>query len=644
MTWKTYSAGVLVSSALLVSGVLWYSEPQTPFVSGESAAECLAAWYERGVAGLVDSRDTPAAYAAETNFVSVHIERAPIYAAMDGLRRSAQTAALYEDLNNVRFYSGPFWLVETNRPTFDAAAADAIAEVEYTYGYHTNRTYRTPEGELVHFKTYTNSLASQVTLHYLTLGTIIGPGANGHAYPEPFQHWDPYPGQSNGAIEKVCLPQQFVFPVLGDFNCGENSTPGVPASTFAWGADENWWISAGLSESNAWQYDSMERVTNGNVRLSSLVSASHLSDIRTVAGAMRTTAAFCTEFMDDEATSIEKVHVEWELPYPPATPYASFSDVCGRLRAGSVITQSIANSGSTLPLDLVSTHLSVPVLAIDIADTSYGTVTTYSPPDSDSYSYDDSTNYVALSGGAGGFGEYTRIRQARVGYPSLYALTNGFVKRVRIYTLATYPIPENIPPSSAFTTNWSSHEDWVLGEGATGDLGYRDDEAAYSREVTSADTTGPGAFSDLSYGLAILLSTRTVPPGFTPGRDSAVGIPITRARAKLLQTWDNPTGKLYFDLGLVADPFSPTPMQYDEYVELETATMDSFVDEYYNNTKVRTDTDSSNYQKTTRHQTGKTAHTIRLRGFVVVVDWNWKHLSPDGPFSPTPNVPAWMSP
>jgi hypothetical protein len=200
--------------------------------------------------------------------------------------------------------------------------------------------------------------------------------------------------------------------------------------------------------------------------------------------------------------------------------------------------------------------------------------------------------------GAGWFGgesSFSAYRGCHLDYPSDYALTNGYVKRISVFA--------------------QLYRKFDTGAGSGQGISYGDDIVSYSG-------ANPNEYHDVTLGLpgtCVFCDIPTYEGSVTITTNHftsfVVGKSWTNSRLWLLGDFINPTSTPYFDLSTEA--FS---IPSDKGIRLEY----------------------SNPYTGTSYQTGLDFE-ILVHGFVVVVDWNWKHLNDASPYDPAPFTPIWVT-
>jgi hypothetical protein len=193
-------------------------------------------------------------------------------------------------------------------------------------------------------------------------------------------------------------------------------------------------------------------------------------------------------------------------------------------------------------------------------------------------------------------------------YPSAYACASGYVAKVSIYAIALSDpaVKINSSAGSIYGINLLTAE---------------------HVENYSGDATQPDAFNAIDLGLGYNISpTPSAPQTFvdTLSRfDSADAVATPSSYVlSLVHEETAPTVRPAFTLGTRALTYSS---EYMHGFSFETSVHDSGDVETQHYTASRKAFDRS----------------VRIGWFVVVVDWAWKHMNPDTPFSPEHHTPEW---
>ena len=193
-------------------------------------------------------------------------------------------------------------------------------------------------------------------------------------------------------------------------------------------------------------------------------------------------------------------------------------------------------------------------------------------------------------------------------YPSAYACASGYVAKVSIYAVAISDPAVKVDSASATLYGIS--------------LLNAEHIAAYS-----GDATQPDAFNAVDLGTGYNISpVPAAPQTFvdTLSRFDAAASSATPSSYVLSLVYEEtvPIVRPVFDLGTRTLTYSADAMHGFSF---ETSTRDWEDVEFFHNT--------AEYKVFN--------HSVRIGWFVVVVDWAWKHMNPDTPFSPEPHTPEW---
>lgn len=195
----------------------------------------------------------------------------------------------------------------------------------------------------------------------------------------------------------------------------------------------------------------------------------------------------------------------------------------------------------------------------------------------------------------------------RLPYPSDYACASGYVSRVTVYALARSYCAPLEPEFDEVTTN-------AYAVTASGDLGW------------------PGSWSGVTYGA---LDAASAPGSFsgtnaltTSGCYDYIDAGQTDTRVlSLVATFDNPSARPTFDIGVDA-------------LDVLQAEL--------NDARTKVESSETLGGGGTRYEVGEidlraARHVLKLTHFVVIVDWNWKHLNDSARFAPDAHTPEWIT-
>lgn len=424
-------------------------------------------------------------------------------------------------------------------------------------------------------------------------------------------------------------------------------------------ANGSWWFDAGMHSNAVWQVQGNEYVVSGAVKRISWIATNDFIKCGVMSGAMSSTLALTP--MQHDSNTITTV---------------TFLD-------GNTVSNSVTVSTNALPDGDLSSYnvVAAASYASDyIHNIEYvGGVTSYlwtydgggswinagtaTPADS-YYTNSSSSAYMDASSVAGAY----------TAYPSAYAITNGYVSRVRVYMI--YTASRGVVWPYATTLASIHPENWVNSDGVAYVIG---DEFCDTTGVTPTDGTWANASavsvnnsgdwyvtddeSDF-FSLGITLQDYNDPPDLdldvpvrTVGRTligssyGPFGNGLAKVRVTLVADVANPTEyPIRFSFGPLA-PALVTAFDYSGEVLDETEddingqwefpyTDDPGCD--YTGAVTMTDMITSHTYVYRRRSTER--HLTCGKNVIVVVDWNFKHMNPANPYVPDPFVPAWLTP
>lgn len=217
-----------------------------------------------------------------------------------------------------------------------------------------------------------------------------------------------------------------------------------------------------------------------------------------------------------------------------------------------------------------------------------------------------------------------RIINAFLPYPSDYALTNGLVKRVRVYAIVTSSI------DGYDVGRWSTPYNPI------NSISFAASPALES--YTLAGSTEP-LHKMLHEGLGIGADVgRYEVPAFN---ENGWTLALTPNYSTWSSAYTVPPVVIMRLLADVADPTSRVPITIGAPFKWP---------DYY--VEVSHDAESGRYDKgdgydvvwsTGHYKFRRQRVTVYLSMLAVVVDWKWDYLNPANPYTPTPYTPPWVS-
>lgn len=424
-------------------------------------------------------------------------------------------------------------------------------------------------------------------------------------------------------------------------------------------ANGSWWFDAGMHSNTMWQVQGNEFVTNGSIKRSSYIATNDFMKCGVMAAAMTSTLARVTIKHDSNTVSTVTVLDDDAAPVVTVT-----TNTVGE-SGGSV---SVASAQcSSLDIIQETEHAGGVRQYVYLSEYSvwmYNTVTTVP---ADSYTTNSTLSRYL---------ESRRVTGAYVDYPSAYAITNGYVSRVRVYLVYTAARGVVANPFAAtlggvYPENWRNTS-WGIpiygDEFCDIEVVSETPSEGTGSDVTtlSVSNTGEWFFTDDDtdfFGLGIAAQGYNTPPdlvldetGRTLGQYSAAAsgtsAGLAKVRVTLAADISNPTEyPVRFSFG-PTDPAFPESFDYTGEI-LGTNVLDiagawEFPADYGNSScdynALATMTDMTTTEALVLRQKS-TDRSVSCSAYVLVlVDWNFKHMNPANPYTPEPFVPAWLTP
>jgi len=449
---------------------------------------------------------------------------------------------------------------------------------------------------------------------------------------------------SSNAIPKLYFPQDMVitglltnvYSYLPTVNLGfgdsVNYSPDSSANGL-WEGKGTFWSKAGLG-TNVWMFHSAERymtITNMNVEsvynspdvtnyspevviiYDRSLLTNKLTELKKCLDPLKQTLVVkdCSDILPypdtmvkSESTTMVMTNFDWTATsweqvlthYGPQTT-AAYTNISKRSFTGSLAHQYLSGDGDA-----------------------------WSSVSHDSY-YGDTSDAGFLYNVEQWGSSFEKVENASFDYPSLWAITNGYVDRVRIYVSIEYASAAAIPaPPTDYVETSDSGTGWNYTESTT--------------RTGTADFTRPDSFSAITYGLSFLFSSIFVPGSFTVSNDRYDYGTFPVNHVYINKIYDQkPTGRISFTLGL--DSLDPDKQAYQQASMTKNYYKSgSYMPLPYPSTETATYDDTYDGQDTWY----KTEHSFAIKKFFILVDWNWQHLNSDKPFVPDINHPDWLKP
>ena len=667
--WRNYGAGVLVSTGVLITGILVYDY----YPTGETAAELAGAAWERAVVSRLTGTNAPAYWYAPgvvstnegvvmTNYtgmaaVSPYMRNDQIRYFLDQLRGTMQDTDT--ESAGIGSVGSIWWLDPATDPdtAFAGGVVTAYTTPQYAategrwgaddppgYGYDEDDYFPTGGVLWVRNDDVANVTATPnlFTLNSFFISTNqIIPGLFG---------WDIADSPTNSSGARVFAPTA-LFPGLlaaGYLTWGGSVDFGsVGLSKFPWAGGSHW-LASGLHTGTQWQLLGDETVTNGTVKRTSWIAKASYSLGKTMAGACTRTLAVV-------------------MPVPgPDTVYTEKTRSVNDVKSTDVSTEETAygpswNVGTEHALAYAdwtydkhykytdSSGLTHDIYYLDADDDGWFWATT-----NHTHGTVGGTNWYANADSK--YGEATHISKAVLPYPSAYAVTNGYVAQIRVYSVcvAYARSTESIRP---FATNKST----LYGEDGSDSGTYEDVIRGFPASWTSSasseatvDNTGFRYTSDDEtdyFALGVQAQGYNPAPGFSIDVDGrqfngdlyADTAGLSSVKIKKILTVSGPSSYPVElpDIGLDSVELPASADYTGSVAGVQTRTYSNYGGDPYPpnmETAVRSGVELV-YDTWERKRVKREVSLVAL---LVVVDWNWDHMNPDAAFVPETFTPGWL--
>lgn len=426
----------------------------------------------------------------------------------------------------------------------------------------------------------------------------------------------------------------------------------------------SWWFDAGMHSNTVWQVQGREFVVEedgmyqdwvdgqlvltpykyNRVKESSLITTNDYDKCRVMCEAMTRTI------------TLDSIHSDTNTRTRVITKSASGS---------ATATNSVTYTNATATSVAYAVNTFEEYSRITDRSGGYVSYVCYAPTwtQDGSVSYSDTSYNTAATNRSV---TYSRVTDAYTDYPSRYAITNGYVSRVRVYAMYTasrgayIPFAADVPGAyeGAGASESSVLEAPDL-DGCDCNTGISPIDGARSvtRTVTASNSGDWGPFYDdevdfFSLGVSVAgfaappalafdAAGRTydVPSGNSAGKDVV--------RVTLLVDVSDPTEyPIRFSYGPESLGIPDTYDYEGEVVCVETTSLS----DYWR----AGPGEFSQWRASVENSTAAVTETIKLHTLsrslecsseiFVVVDWNFKHMNPANPYVPEPFVPAWLTP
>lgn len=422
----------------------------------------------------------------------------------------------------------------------------------------------------------------------------------------------------------------------------------------------SWWISSGMHTSCVWTLQSSEFFKTNNYTetfYNKGVTTNKHNDIKRMAEALKYTMvvrypADVLQHTNSYAVRHEYVYSSTNAEAPSSVSLPEFAADCDFMEHTATTSRapSFACSTDAYKRLHVAGHLAGGTAVYSDAVVIREPCDTDVPVADVTFTGDGGLGFVGGPEGEGWQSGYTEIRNAVLDYPSVYALTNGYVKCVRVYAVVHREETDPIRPHRSGT--WDFLEDKGTFEISCEDpyrsATYPHDEYNLVTVTALVDGTLPTEHMgdntmQLTAGRSGEVLNPLVPcpldlpagyPANTDGSASIISMDISKVKANLVFKADNPDSPedLMFDI-VGPSPYSPSDLSY------QTSGFD-----YTGVQELRGETGAFGYENYTVTTTFSdreyvTDETVTLLYFIVVVDWNWEHYG-DIPFVPGALNPA----
>lgn len=669
-TWRNYGAGVLVSAGVLVTGVLVYDR----YPTGEAAAELAGAAWERAVVSRLTGTNPPALWYAKgtvstnggavtTNYtgmaaVSPYMRNDQIRYFLDQLRSTIQE----EDLEDFSAPGGGavgniWWLDPDTDP--DTALAGGVLTSYVTPQYEpTEGRWSSSNGD--YFPTggvrwVRNGDVTDVTAtpNLFTLNSLFLPT---NRLAAGLFGWNMAAGRTSKDNVYVFAPTA-VFPRhLADSYAGWAHAAdfgSVGLSKFPWAAAGSHWLCSGLHTDKQWQLLGDETLTTGVVKRTSWITGKSYDLGTNMSGSCTRTLAVVMPVPGPNTVYTERTRRVNALEEDPELDDVSTEETTNSFSwaAGTGHTLAYAD----WEYDKHYTYDDLTGITHDIY---------YLDADDEGWFWATTNHTHGVVGGTSWYAnvdskyvESTHISKAVLPYPSAYAVTNGYVARIRVYTVcvAYDRATETISPFATdkgtlfgtggyfsgtyenvirgFPTSWTRSTDATV---AVANEGFRytsDDETDYFTLGIQAQGYNPVP------GFSVDVGTRQF-----NGDPSASTAGLASVKVKKILTVESPSSYPVElpDLGPATAISPPSSGDYYGYVHLvETWTYSNYgADPYPPNMETSARSGTKLVYDTWDRK--RTKREVELVALLVVVDWDWKHMNPGTPFVPETFTPGWL--
>jgi len=411
----------------------------------------------------------------------------------------------------------------------------------------------------------------------------------------------------------------------------------------------NWWStipgSLGMF-SNCYIYPSLEKLTNTlsydieftneppyfvtnwyteyNIKYNPRITTNTFQELMEVAKKLNATLHEASQISDDQTILYEYSSI---MSDGTNAPYENSSDWFADAQVEDSTQVYTNNTISSFFSDNVSLE---------------GTTSAWEWENTSEYSKD---GRIEVSSGSGGSSEFSGSIESRrekitglmLSYPSLFALTNGYVSEVWIYAVVKTSVIEPLATCAPQEYHLSWLEDNMIGVPIEKYTRYED----YFLTPTG-DTTPLSDFTVPGYDCC----EHDFPEGFirnqTQKDEIYDNIPYCKIKLNLVKHVVDPKELIRFDFGI-----DSVSLPFDNFQTVSA--IEESHDGYYDYQTLIQDEEGSNYVTETHNYISMQEYTVSSLNnsaypeFWVMVKWNWKHMNPDNIYKPEEYQPVWYT-
>lgn len=629
--WRAYGiGGVMVSAGVLITGLLWH-ERVSVVVRGEDAAETNAGYVEHRVAYLTGT-NLISGSATNPVYISSHITIADIARPLEGMR--AMMKGVYGDVDNSPINDGldaVYWL--DDEMVF--ASTNGLIGA-WDYGFR--ETYVTNGMYLLDGSTY---VGSRTGMAYSPTNALID---------FAFLTTDCYstatntPASSNLQYTIQFAPEVFSggVPITNAYSVPSaalafHEYPSVDYSLstnrLLWGGTNNLWTHDGYHSNSVWQYESLDLIVTNLYGTTNVynyfITTNKLNDAKKIANLLKTTVMYRAVTNRVASAGTRAISTVYDEASHNASDGDTFDEMAAGITAGAcTVTTGTVEEAYSFLAGLASTLARASYYAV--SETTSKVYMNGYPENGGSLV--DTLTYPGYTGGWIEMKAYCQLfENVILDYPSAYAVTNGYVSRVRVYAVTRYSDPWGLCTPADYTNTVGQYTYVWDGNGVQ-------------------DFTDPSYFSDKDLGTGLALSYRTLPAGYdyvTRNGAQYSYIPTSRIVGDLVLDVSNPSSVTNFAFTFGTSALAPSAFDWWQEVSFSEGITRRFAwtgdMEVWNGEEWITMTGDwwTIETSTAEWMEKKTEQVLSIPYFLVVVDWNWKHLNDANPYVPTPYTPEW---